>query len=208
MQLKKWLCMFVALTTANAVFAGTMFTKNLIRPALPAKTIQALMVPTRSAGQYPEKSQLEYLINNAFLGYELLPLLQPITEEMEPIVATAMALRAGLLAYAAEVTAGRQLTGNNKSIDEILQTIPSIFNKIQNSSEEIADEILPVLEQLSNYVVANQNKVSKSEIDQEMASQLLMTFVYQKAELEGSLTMRVSRIFQQEVQELLESMQE
>ncbi len=206
MHLKKWLCMLVALVAANAVFAGSMLPKNLANPALPAKTIKVLSAPTTVNGKYPERSQLEYIINGSFLPYELLPLLQPVGEDLEPVVDTATALRAGLLAYEADVRSGRQLTGNNKSIDGLLRQIPVIFNKIQNSTDEITDEILPVLEELTVNIVDNQRKVNAGDVNQELASQLLMTFAYQKAELEGDLTGRVSRIFQQEIQAIMQSM--
>lgn len=206
MHLKKWLCMLVALIAANAVFAGNMLPKNLANPALPAKTIKVLSAPPTVNGKYPERSQLEYIINGSFLPYELLPLLQPVGEDLEPVVDTATALRAGLLAYEADVRSGRQLTGNNKSIDSLLRQIPVIFNKIQSSTDEITDEILPVLEELTVNIVDNQRKVNAGDVNQELASQLLMTFAYQKAELEGDLTGRVSRIFQQEIQEIMQSM--
>ena len=207
MHLKKWLCMFVAVTAANAAFAGTTFSKTLLTPALPSKTIQAVASPNDATGKYPEKSQLEYLINGTFLVYEILPMVQPIDEETEPIVNTATALRAGLLAYEADVRSGRALTGNSKSIDEILQQIPGIFNKIQNTSDEVVDELIPVLEQLSNQIMAKQSKVNVNEIDQNVATQLLLLFSYQKAELEGVLMGRVSRIIQQEVQAIFGDMQ-
>lgn len=200
--------MLVAVTVANAAFAGTMLPKNLASPARPAQTIKTLATPATVNGKYPERSQLEYIINNSFLPYELLPLLQPVSEDMEPLVDTATALRAGLLAYEANVKTGQELTGNNKSIDTLLRQIPAIFNKIQSSSAEISAEIIPVLEQLTTYIVSNQHQVNSNDIDQDMASQLLMTFAYQKAELEGDLTGRVSRIFQQEIQKILETMQE
>ena len=207
MHLKKWMCMLVAVTIANTAFAGMTLPKNLANPALPTKTIKMLSAPASVNGKYPERSNLEYIINNTFLPYEMIPLLQPVTEEMEPIVDTATALRAGLLAYEAEVTAGQGLSETNKIIDEILQRFPGIFNKIQNSSDEIVDELFPVLEQLTVQVVANQHKVNRNDVNQDVASQLLFAFVYQKAELDGTLLGRVSSIIQREFQEALESMQ-
>ncbi len=108
------------------------------------------------------------------------------------------ALKAGLLKYEEELTAG-DLSQHSQTIDDSFTAITNTLNKIKESSSEVEDELMPQVEALTKAVLANQTKVQPQEVNQEMASALIMYFAQAKAEQEGTLLVRASRVLQQEM---------
>ena len=127
--------------------------------------------------------------------------------EVVQLATVTKALKAGLLQYDTELTAG-QLSEQGKIIDNAFTQIPTILNKIQTSSNEIMDELAPVVGQLTTAVINNQTKVPAAQVDQDIALALMMYFAEAKAEQEGSLLGRASRVLQQEIQSAFEGMME
>ncbi len=135
------------------------------------------------------------------------------TTELSPdeqmAVNTAKALEKGLLTYA-ENLSKKELTATDKKIDTSLNTtIPAIFNKIQESSLEVQDELNNAVKELQTAVLSNQSeyKVSGAMVDQ-VAPGLLILFAYTKAEADGVLLGRASRVLQQELAAMFQTMLE
>ena len=112
-------------------------------------------------------SELKYLINQTFLQLENLAQIQEVTAEEQPLVDAATALRAGLLNYEAQLSAGGELSGLNKQIDDYFKTLPTYFNGLdasslpsfdgvdlsQITSQEQAEALLgPVAEQIADFL--------------------------------------------------------
>ncbi len=217
MKLKTGLCAIIITIFSGMAFAGSMVNPQLmgnpqlVKSLAEGKTISAAAsprtpMPTRVA--FEPLSDLEYLINQTFLSYELLPYLQRVSDEESPVVVTATALRAGLTHYAKALAAKKELTGTNAKIHETFTKIPAILNKIQNSSDEVYEELIPALEQLNQNIQANQTKFEPNceQLDNETAIALLVSFCTYKAITEGDLTGRVMQVIQQELQAGLQSM--
>ena len=216
MKLKTGLCAIIITIFSGMAFAGSMVNPQLmgnsqfVKSLAEGKTISAAANPRTEISHlnFAQLSSLEYLINQTFLSYELLPYLQPVSEEEAPVVVTATALRAGLTNYAKALANKKELTGTNAQIHEAFGKVPAILNKIQNSSDEVYEELIPVLEQLTQSIKANQTKIpaSNDQLDDETAVALLASFCTYKAITEGDLTGRVMQIIQQELQAGLQSM--
>ncbi len=125
--------------------------------------------------------------------------------EVVQLMDTAKALKAGLLQYDTELTAG-ELSEQGKIIDNAFAQIPTILNKIGTSSSEVMPELIPVIQQLTTAIIKNQTKVPASKVDQETALALMLFFAEGKAEQEGVLLGRASRVLQQEIQGALEGL--
>lgn len=138
---------------------------------------------------------------------------QAPTTELSPdeqmAVNTTKALEQGLLVYA-ENLSKKELTANDKKIDAALNTqIPGIFNKIQESSMEVQDELNAAVKDLQTVILRNQSQyqVSGPVVDQ-VAPGVLILFAYTKAEADGVLLGRASRVLQAELAAMLQNMLE
>lgn len=89
-----------------------------------------------TVNRYPLLSPLEYQINQNFYPWEVMPLMTPISPELENTVTAATALRAGLLNYTQAIARGNELTGANKRIDELLMEATRLFNSINVEIEK------------------------------------------------------------------------
>lgn len=124
--------------------------------------------------------------------------------EQQEQVNTFKALEAGLLAYEANLTAG-SMTAKDQAIDTALnEQIPAVLNKIKESSDEVYDELFPLLQQLTQNVFSNQNTYTNAQVDLEESAPVLMwMFSYAKAEQDGVLLGRASRVLQAEMAQMM-----
>ena len=206
--MKKWFCSVIAVTIATAAFAANVAATNILPNPLKANFAAPSVsapAPATQADQFAVRSDLEYLINNTLLGYELLPLLQAVPQENQILVTTAAAVRASLLAYEKQVTAQQTLSGKNAEIDSYLHQVPDVLNKIQQSSSEVETEMSALIGKLAKAVLRD---TPTAQANEEVAVMLLASFAYQKALTDGSLYGRVSTVLQREMEESLESMME
>ena len=204
MKLRKLLCSAVALVLAVSAFAATNLNKKMLpNPATILNQVQEFQNSYPTTGKYPELSQLEYLINGVLLQYENMPLTQPVPQENEILVTTAIALRAGLLNYAKELAAGHELTGQNAIIDQAFNEVPAILNQIKGSLMEVNEQYTDVLRKLAKAALANQNKVSEEETDVDVGAFALAYLTLTKAVTEGSLIRNVENVIMNEIQQLL-----
>ena len=112
--------------------------KNLPQGQLPdlADPNFIMSLGTTTVSRYPMLSPLEYQINQNFYPWEAMPLMTPISPELENTVVAATALRAGLLNYTQALTRENELTGENKRIDELLIEATRLFNSINVEIEK------------------------------------------------------------------------
>ena len=204
MKLKKALCTLVALTVVGTAFAGNAANfKLLANQSLNFKTLNLLK--EADDDMFRERSRLEYTINTALLQAEQLPLYQPITQEEDKMaVRTAAAMRAGLLAYERELTAGKTLSAKSQKIQNSLKQLINILNSMESSYDEVADQMSPLLIETSADIISNQNKIGYQETEISVAALDLLYFVYTHGYVEGTLLIRVTPIMQNLFQELLQ----
>ena len=112
--------------------------KNLPEGQLPNLADPNFIVSLGAAtvNRYPMLSPLEYQINQNFYPWEVMPLMTPISPELENTITAATALRAGLLNYTQALTRNNDLTGENKRIDELLREATRLFNSINVEIEK------------------------------------------------------------------------
>ena len=188
MKLKKLLCAVAVMSFAGTAFAASMANYKLMgnpsfiislatgKTATPNISVAAAPRVDKYDIDFAPLTDLEYLINQTFLNYELLPSFKRVTAEDKPIVLTATALRAGLLNYAKSLDSKKGATGTNAAIDKGFKEIATTLNKIQNSSNEVIDDLWPTFEQLADLIIANQDKMSASVVDPETAIVFLVSF--------------------------------
>lgn len=176
MKFKKWMCTLAAVAFSTMAFAGNT-------------------------------SDLKVLIDQFFTPMEQVEQAgQNLSAEEQEILKTMKALKSGLLTYEEHLTAN-QLTETDKAIHVSLNTtIPAIFNKIQESSDEVADEMEPVLKKLTEDILNNQNQFKKEEINAEAGQGVILIFSYTKAEVDGVLLGRASRVMQQELIQMMQDL--
>ncbi len=209
MKLKKWLCSVVAVAVATAAFAANASSAkmlpNPLKPIAAVKTAPA-PAPAGTSDIFAVRSDLEYLINNTFLGYELLPMLKAVKTEEQVFVTMATALRAGLLAYEKQVTAGQALTGTNAEIDAYLKQVPNVLNKMQQSSNDVKTERDALLGKLTKAIVKNQTVISEGQFDEDICIYLASGFVnlYTLMFEDENLSARAARILEQEIEQALQ----
>ncbi|WP_432634867.1 hypothetical protein [Candidatus Avelusimicrobium sp.] len=88
---------------------------------------------------------------------------------------TQQALQLGLLIFDAHRDL-KQMTDTDKAIEKALEKdIPAAFNKIKTTSDEVADEVEPLLRKLSSQLIANQPAYPKTAVDEETAT--FITFI-------------------------------
>ncbi|MGN0017235.1 MAG: hypothetical protein ACI37O_07865 [Candidatus Avelusimicrobium sp.] len=124
--------------------------------------------------------------------------------EQQLAINTMQALRDGLLVYEANLTANT-MTEKDKAIDAALnEKIPAVLNKIKESSDEVYEELYPLLQQTANDIFANQTAYNKSQVDmEENAPVLIWMFSYLKAEHDGVLLGRASRVLATEMMQMM-----
>ena len=88
---------------------------------------------------------------------------------------TQQALQLGLMIFDAHRDLN-QMTETDKAIEKALEKdIPAVFNKIKTTSDEVADEVEPLLSKLSGLLIANQPAYPKTAVDTDMAT--FITFI-------------------------------
>lgn len=124
--------------------------------------------------------------------------------EQQEVFNTMQALKEGLLVYEANLTANT-MTEKDKAIDTALnEQIPAVLNKIKESSDEVYDELYPLLQKTANDIFANQTKYDKSQVDmEENAPVIIWMFSYIKAEHDGVLLGRASRVLALEMMQMM-----
>ena len=107
---------------------------------------------------------------------------------------TTDAILAGLLQLD-EDNERQELTENDKAILNLMeQKIPAILNKIQTTSDEVAEELDPVLKELTTLVLKNQTLFSEKQIDFESAKVMLFLTTINNADIKDLISDRVSQI--------------
>ena len=168
--------------------------------------VTAIAVAASSMAFAGNTYDVKDLVTGFFSFTEQMPTTE-LTPEEQMAVNTAKALEKGLLTYA-ENLSKRELTATDRKIDTTLNTqIPAIVNKIQESSLEVQDELNTAVKDLQTAVLANQSQytVSGPVVDQ-VAPGLLILFAYTKAEADGVLLGRASRVLQQELAAMFQTM--
>ena len=88
---------------------------------------------------------------------------------------TQQALQLGLMIFDAHRDLN-QMTETDKAIEKALEKdIPAVFNKIKTTSDEVADEVEPLLSKLSGLLIANQPAYPKTAVDTDTAT--FITFI-------------------------------
>ncbi len=165
--------------------------------------VTAAAVLVSAAAFAGNSSDTKTLIDQFFSGTEQINVTELDAEQQEQLN-TFKAMQAGLLAYEANLSAD-SMTAADKAIDAALnEQIPAVLNKIKESSDEVYDELFPLLQKLANDVFANQNAYTKAQIDLEESAPVLMwMFSYVKAEQDGVLLGRASRVLQAEMAQMM-----
>ena len=88
---------------------------------------------------------------------------------------TQQALQLGLLIFDAHRDLN-QMTETDKAIEKALEKdIPAVFNKIKKTSDDVADEVAPLLSKLSGLLISNQPAYPKTAVDADTAT--FITFI-------------------------------
>lgn len=177
MKMKRWLLALVAVTLTNMAFAGnTSELRGLIDLFFGGMEQQITSIETQS---------------------------QQDSEMKQQALDVLKALKGGLINYDDHLNAGN-LNETDKAIDKALNTtIPAIFNKIKNSSDEINAEITPVLKELASNIIKNQTEVPASKVKVDDCTDLLSIFAFLKADQDGTLSSRAARVIQAEQMETM-----
>jgi len=138
MKLKKWLCTLVAVGLTSAAFAGNTSELRILIVQFFAPMVQA-----------------EELITEP-------------TEQQKEVFQLLKALKQGLLNYDTNLSKG-VLQETDKAIDKAFKTtIPGILNKIKESSDEVTEELTPVINQLTNQILLNQQNFKQNSYSAEV----------------------------------------
>lgn len=103
-----------------------------------------------------------------------------------------------------------QLTDTDKAILAYMDTtIPTILNKIQESSSEVESEVEPAVTDLANKLITSQDVYPANMLNQDAAKVMALLLAVGYAEEKGLLLGRVSQVLQAEIQAMLmEAMEE
>ena len=170
MKLKKMLCTLVAVGLTSAAFAGN--TSGL-------------------------RSYIQDFFQNRRDSIEMFG--QGNTPKGVAALQTIQALENGLLAYEEQKTA-QNLTGLSQEIDSGLTNLLTIYNKINNSSDEVATESKPVLENLTKKIIENQSEIDSKSVNLEGAQDLVFLFSFTNPEAERVLVVRAYKVLAQEME--------
>ncbi len=123
-------------------------------------------------------------------------------EEVSPQVLknTQQALTIGLMVFDAHRDLN-SMTDADKSIEKALETqIPAILNKIQNTSDEVYEELEPALTNLTDLLLQNQTVYPAQTVDKETGVYMTMITAIVYAQGKGLLLGKVANILSAELQ--------
>lgn len=123
-------------------------------------------------------------------------------EEVSPQVLknTQQALTIGLMVFDAHRDLN-SMTDADKSIEKALETqIPAILNKIQNTSDEVYEELEPALTNLTDLLLQNQTVYPAQTVDKETGVYMTMITAIVYAQGKGLLLGKVANILNAELQ--------
>lgn len=123
-------------------------------------------------------------------------------EEVDPqiIKNTQQALSMGLMVFDAHRDLNA-MTETDKAIEASLEKqIPAILNKIQNSSDEVYEELEPALTQLTELLLNNQNIYPASALDKQTGVYMTMITAFMYAQGKGLLLGKVTEVLSAEMQ--------
>lgn len=126
-------------------------------------------------------------------------------EETNPQILknTQQALTMGLMTFDAHRDLD-SMTDTDKSIEKLLeQQIPAILNKIQSSSDEVYDELDPILGNLTELLLNNQQVYPKPSIDKELGKYITFLTAVMYAQGKGLLLGKATEILNMEMQSAL-----
>lgn len=93
-----------------------------------------------------------------------------------------------------------EMTENDTAIGEAMEkTVPAILNKIQTSSDEVYEELQPVLQDLTTRVLKNQTIYPDKLIDRETAEGIMFLTAINQAQAKGLLSDNVAQILTMEL---------
>lgn len=93
------------------------------------------------------------------------------------------------------------MTETDQAIASLLESnIPATLNKIETSSDDVADEIEPMVEQLTDLLLKNQTVYPASSVDRETGVYMTMLTAIIYAQGKGLLLGRVADILTTELQ--------
>lgn len=93
-----------------------------------------------------------------------------------------------------------EMTENDTAISEAMEkTVPAILNKIQTSSDEVYEELQPVLQDLTTRVLKNQTIYPDKLIDRETAEGIMFLTAINQAQVKGLLSDNVAQILTMEL---------
>ena len=93
-----------------------------------------------------------------------------------------------------------EMTENDTAISEAMEkTVPAILNKIQTSSDEVYEELQPVLQDLTTRVLKNQTIYPDKLIDRETAEGIMLLTAINQAQAKGLLSDNVAQILTMEL---------
>lgn len=96
------------------------------------------------------------------------------------------------------------MTEADKSIEKLLeQQIPSILNKIQSSSDEVYEELDPILANLNELLLSNQQVYPQQSIDKELGKYIAFLTAVMYAQGKGLLLGKATEILNMEMQSAL-----
>lgn len=127
-------------------------------------------------------------------------------EEVDPQILknTQQAIGLGLTIFDAHRDLN-SMSENEKEIEKILEIkIPGILNKMQNSTDEIANEWEPVLVNLTDLLLNNQNIYPAQSINKETGVYMALVISVMYAQQKGLLLGRVANILSAELGAMLE----
>ena len=116
---------------------------------------------------------------------------------------TQQALTMGLMIFDAHRDLN-SMTETDKSIEKALeQQIPEILNKIQNSSDEVYEELEPVLKNLTQLLLNNQSVYPQTSIDMDTGTYITLITAVMYAQGKGLLLGKATEILNMEMQSAL-----
>ena len=116
---------------------------------------------------------------------------------------TQQALTMGLMIFDAHRDLN-SMTETDKSIEKALeQQIPEILNKIQNSSDEVYEELEPVLKNLTQLLLNNQSVYPQTSIDIDTGTYITLITAVMYAQGKGLLLGKATEILNMEMQSAL-----
>ena len=116
---------------------------------------------------------------------------------------TQQALQLGLLIFDAHRDLN-QMTDTDKAIEKALEKdIPAVFNKIKTTSDEVADEVEPLLTKLSSLLIANQPAYPKTAVDADTATFITFITAITYTQGKGLLNETAATVLNQELQAIM-----